>query len=352
MPSSVQRSGSQAWLADVEKHGPRGVGKVGRMAAGELEQQPGVDRAEDGARRHVDVAQQPLDLRPRRDRGRGPGRCARGPGARNPLERSSAQRAAVRRSCQTSALVDRLAAVGVPGDDGLALVGDPDRLEVPGSAISASASASRAHSPGRLPDLVRRRARPSPGAESAGRTRCRRGPRSRPRRRRPGRWCRSFPGRSRGSPERLSGVGLGSAYDRQECLGEPGDVFFPGPESAQGQPIHQGHDRAGMAPGIGHLERGESRLRDFFVGDEAAPRRVLELGIPGRAEVQLDLGQLFDPAVRLACDPLDLDRNLLDARGAPGAQVRGDPLEADRPPRRPAASGTRARGRAGCRSGR
>src|SRR5665811_2018620 len=33
--------------ADVEQHRPRGVGVVGRVAAGQLEEQPGVDRAED-----------------------------------------------------------------------------------------------------------------------------------------------------------------------------------------------------------------------------------------------------------------------------------------------------------------
>ena len=61
-PSSSQSSRVPAQLADVEEHRPRGVRDVGRVAAGELEHEPGVDRAEDGVAGGLDVAQQPLDL--------------------------------------------------------------------------------------------------------------------------------------------------------------------------------------------------------------------------------------------------------------------------------------------------
>ena len=100
-------------------------------------------------------------------------------------------------------VVDRLAGRRVPGDHGLALVGDPDRVEARRPSMPASASACDGDPPGHLPDLVRRRARPSPGAGSAG-SNSRvgaAGDRARRRRRR-GRSSRSFPGRSRGSSRR------------------------------------------------------------------------------------------------------------------------------------------------------
>ena len=51
-------------------------------------------------------------------------------------------------------VVDRLAGVRVPGDDGLALVGDPDRVEAPGVGPGVGERVRR-DPPGDVPDLVR-----------------------------------------------------------------------------------------------------------------------------------------------------------------------------------------------------
>ena len=69
---------------------------------------------------------------------------------------------AVRRSCQTSARWIGSPRLGVPGDDGLALVGDPDRVEL-GPLDPGVGDRLGGDPPRHLPDLVRRRARPSPG---------------------------------------------------------------------------------------------------------------------------------------------------------------------------------------------
>ncbi len=118
--------------------------------------------------------------------------------------------------------------------------------------------------------------------------------------------CPSSPGRSRGS-------GLRPAHDRQQGIGDPGGVLAAGAEPAQPHPVHQRHDRARVATGIGHVERLQRRRGDPFVGLEAAPRGLLQGRVAGRLKVQLDLGQLLNPVARLRDDPFDLGRNLLDA---------------------------------------
>ena len=182
---------------DVEEHRPRGVGVVGGVAAGELEDEPGVDRAERRPLGPLDVARQPLDL--------GPGEVGVEDQARaladELLVAGGAQLLAAPGGAPVlpdQRPVQRLAARRVPGDDGLALVGDPDPVEL------RPVDRRRRRSPRRRPAASpprsrRRRARPSPAAGSAARTRSRRGRRSAPRGRRGGRWSRSFPGRSRGS---------------------------------------------------------------------------------------------------------------------------------------------------------
>ena len=72
------------------------------------------------------LVEQPVDLRARRSRGRGPGRCARGPAARGPPRAARRSASAVRRSCQTSARWSGRRSRG-PKHHGLALVGDADR---------------------------------------------------------------------------------------------------------------------------------------------------------------------------------------------------------------------------------
>jgi hypothetical protein len=99
------------------------------VAAGELEEQPGVDRAEDRPLHALGVAQQPLDL------GRREIRIDDQAGA-------LAHELFVAAGAQLDATlggapvlpdqrpVQRLAALGIPGDHGLALVGDADRVEL------------------------------------------------------------------------------------------------------------------------------------------------------------------------------------------------------------------------------
>ena len=322
------------------------------VTSGQLEEEPGVDRAEHRAARRPSTFRSSHSIFVAGEVGV---EDEAGPLADEALAPRGAQlvaalgRAAV---LPDQRPVDRLAVCRVPGDDGLALVGDPDRLELagvdagvgdrlaprPAASSPRSRSASCSTQPGPREVLLELRVGPAgdPGLPSNTRQVVPVVP-----------WSIA---RITGSG--LTGVGLGPAHDRQQRLGEAGDVFFSGPEAAQGEPVHQGHDRAGVALGVGHLERVEGGLGDFFVGDEAAPRRVPELGIPGGAEVQLDLGQLSWILLSgLAGDPLDLDRDLLDAGARPAQLARRSP-RAGRPPRRPAASGTRGRGRAGCRSGR
>ena len=135
------------------KHRPRRVRDVAHVAARQLEDEPGVDRAEDRVLRGVDVAQQPLDLRSREVW------VDHEPGA-------LADELRVARLAQLLAalggapvlpderVVDRLARLWIPGDDGLALVGDPNRGE-PGAGGSRVADRLRGDAAGHAPDLVR-----------------------------------------------------------------------------------------------------------------------------------------------------------------------------------------------------
>ena len=143
-----------------------------------LKSEPGVDRAEDRPLRPLDVAQQPLDLG-RREVGvdRQPG-----PLAHQRLVPGRAQLVAALGGATVlpdQRAVDRLAARRVPGDDGLALVGDPDPVEL-GALDPGVGDRLGGDPPRHLPDLARRRARPSPAAGSAARTPSRRARRSAP----------------------------------------------------------------------------------------------------------------------------------------------------------------------------
>ena len=108
-PSSVAELVVPAQRVDVEQHRARRVRVVGHRAAGELEGEPGVDRPEAHASRSRPVARARRRSRAatrsscRRSRGRSRARCARARAPRSPCSRSSSQRAAVRRSCQTIA---------------------------------------------------------------------------------------------------------------------------------------------------------------------------------------------------------------------------------------------------------
>ncbi len=115
--------------ADVEEHRPRGVGVVGGVAPGQLEEQPGVDRAEGGPLGALDVAQQPLDLG-RREVGveDEPGALAHQRLVAGGAELVAALGRAPVLPDQRP--VNRLAGRRVPGEDRLALVGDPDPVQV------------------------------------------------------------------------------------------------------------------------------------------------------------------------------------------------------------------------------
>ena len=133
----VQQLGIPAAGRDIEQEGARRVGRVGDVLAGELEQQPRVDRAEHGPsllrplREPVDVAQQPLDLRRREvgvehQAGLGPDRRLL---AGRPQLVAATGRPAVLPDERT---VQRLTGRRIPAHDRLALVGDPDRLQLAG----------------------------------------------------------------------------------------------------------------------------------------------------------------------------------------------------------------------------
>ena len=94
--------------------------------------------------------------------------------------------------------VQRLAADRVPGDGGLALVGDPDRVQL-GPLDPGIGDRLPGDPPGHRPRFRAGRARPSRAAESAARTPSSPGRPPAPRRRRRGRSCRSSPGLWRGS---------------------------------------------------------------------------------------------------------------------------------------------------------
>jgi hypothetical protein len=136
---------------DVEEHRPRGVGVVGRVAPGELEEQPGVDRAEDRPPDALGVAQQPLDLRP----GEVGVEDEAGALAHERLVAGRAQLlAALGRApvLPDERPVNRLPGGGVPGDHRLALVGDADRVEL--AALDARCGDRlRRDSAGDVPDF-------------------------------------------------------------------------------------------------------------------------------------------------------------------------------------------------------
>ena len=234
-----------------------------------------------------------------------------------PAARSSSQRSAVRRSCQTSA---RWIGSPVAGSQATTV---SRWLVIPIASSSApwmpaSTIASHGDAAGHVPDfagVVLDPARPREvllelrvGAagdpplrveDEAGR-----------------------PGRPLVDRE---DQGVDSAHDRQQALGDPGGVVAAGAEPAQPHPVHQRHDRARVALGLGHLERLQRRRGDPFVGLEAAQRGLVQGRVARRLQVQLDLGQLLDPVARLLDHPFDFGRDLLDARVA-AAQLRGDLL--------------------------
>ena len=161
---AASSSSSQPAVVDVEQHRARGVGHVGdvdarRRSASRAASESTVPNASSPAsaraRAPGDVVEHPGDL------GAGEIRVDHQPGLRArtigswPSRFSSSQNAAVRRSCQTIALCDRLAASR-----------DPRRrvvsrwLVIPIAAMSpapsrACASASRADADLRRPDLAR-----------------------------------------------------------------------------------------------------------------------------------------------------------------------------------------------------
>ena len=121
-------------LVDIVEQSARGVGGVGRVDPGQSPQQEAVDRPEGelaaiGAGAHAgDIVEDPAQL------GRREIRVEQQPGAR-PDERFAAVLLELRAICGGAAVlpddrvVDRLACRAVPHDDGLALVGDPDRRD-------------------------------------------------------------------------------------------------------------------------------------------------------------------------------------------------------------------------------
>ena len=198
-PSSSQSSSSQAQLADVEQHRPRGVRVVGHVAAGELEDEPGVDRAERRRRRAPSTfCEQPLDLRA----GEVGVDHEPGPLADQRLVARLAQLVAARRGAPVlpdERVVDRLAGRRVPGDDRLALVGDPDRRRGPRPSMPASASASTRDPARHLPDLGGVVLDPARPREVLRELASRRGRAIRPSPSKTRQVVPSFPGRSRGS---------------------------------------------------------------------------------------------------------------------------------------------------------
>ena len=168
------------------------------MAAGELEGEPGVDRAEDGTRAPPRRFAAATRSSCPRSRGRSRARFAR---ARGPRDRPRE----ARRSAPPSGGPARRGRCGparpVAGSHATTVsrwlvMPIPSRLapSMPAPAI-ASAATRRGH----LPDLGRVVLDPAGPAGSAARTPSRRGRRSVPRGRRRGTSCRSSPGRSRGS---------------------------------------------------------------------------------------------------------------------------------------------------------
>ena len=243
-----------------------------------------------------------------------------------PAARSSSQRSAVRRSCQTSArcsgsplagsqatTVSRWLAIPIPSSCAAVDAGGGDRLG--------------GDPPRHRPDLGGVVLDPARPREVLLELRVGAAGDPALARRRRGRWSRSFPGRSRGSRRpvarrRTGRRGRSSAAPRASAAG----VFVAGPQAAQGEPVEKGDDRARVAPGSGTWSISRAGRGESFVGFEAAQRRLLQSRVPGRAQVQLDLGQALDPVVDSRTTRSISDRDLLDARG-PRCAVGSDRLE-------------------------
>ena len=148
--------------AEVEQQGARGVGHVGGMhaAAGELPEQPGVDRAEGQFAalrpppRAGHVVEEPREFRARKIGIEHAGRSGGETAARGPRALSRAQASAVRRSCQTMAR-----ARGRPVRRSQSSVVSR-WLATPRAAMSApvrlaSASGGKRHPAGALPQVGR-----------------------------------------------------------------------------------------------------------------------------------------------------------------------------------------------------
>jgi hypothetical protein len=143
----------------VEQKRPGGVGGVGDVLAGELEDQPGVDRPEHSAPvagafgEAVHVAEQPLDLGPGEVRVEHQPRAL----AHQRLVPRRTQLVAPRRRATVlpdERAMQRLARVRVPHGDGLTLVGDPDRLQLTGAHARRVQHLAR-HRLRDVPDLAR-----------------------------------------------------------------------------------------------------------------------------------------------------------------------------------------------------
>ena len=142
------------------------------MLAAELEAQPRVDRAEHGAplqgalSQAVDVFEQPRDLRGREV---GVEHQARALSYQR-LAPLGAQALAQRRGAPVlphDRAVQRLSAGGIPHAHGLALVGDPDRLELARAHARIGERLARDR-PRHLPDLARVVLHPSRSGEVLG----------------------------------------------------------------------------------------------------------------------------------------------------------------------------------------
>jgi hypothetical protein len=145
--------------AQVVEHRARGVRGLGDVLAGELERQPGVDRAEHRPARAgtlgeaVDLLQQPLDLRRREVR------VEDQPGGRTDQRLVAAfpQLVAARRGATVlpdQRTVQRLAGGRIPDADRLALVRDPDRVQLARGGAGLGERLERDR-PRHLPDLAR-----------------------------------------------------------------------------------------------------------------------------------------------------------------------------------------------------
>ena len=169
-PSSSHSSWSQLQLADVEEQRSRSVRDVGGVTAGQLVDEPRVDRAENGVagsastfrRSHSILVPEKYGSRTSPVRSRTRSSC--------PASRSSSQRACRAAVLPDERAVNRLAGLRIPCDDRLALVSYSDRVEGlalrPGVLERATAATPMRSSP----RSRSRRALPSLAAGNAART--------------------------------------------------------------------------------------------------------------------------------------------------------------------------------------